>query len=170
MNISHPPSNKISILFLDPRFDEISSLDDSSIDREFFSNEVPFVVELSSSSSNSKMNREMRTVTNNHEHTLPTPSFGEVWNDIELKIVESISFMRRVITNTINPAESNTLWDLYIDRLNYCFKFLKKLSYEVVLEKFMLRLSDIMNLIMKLKKHAHMFLTRSKILAFSALE
>lgn len=45
-------------------------------------------------------------------------------------------FMRQIIINYVNPAESNTLQDRYMDQYIYCFTFLKNPSYEVVKEKF----------------------------------
>lgn len=78
--------------------------------------------------------------------------------------------MRQVITNCVNPPESNALRDQYMDWSIYCFTFFKKLSYEVVLEKFIPKLNEVMNLIMEIKKYVDESLPKSNILALLAPE
>lgn len=83
--------NQIDTHVFDPLFDDFFSLDDSYVDRELFSN------------------KEMRTPINNSEHTSPTLSFDELLIDIKFKIVESLSFIRKVVTNCVNPIKSNCI-------------------------------------------------------------
>lgn len=78
--------------------------------------------------------------------------------------------MRQAVTNHVIPAERNALWDRHMDWSNYCFKLLKDLSYEVVLEKFTSRFYEVMNMILKLKKYVDESLSRYKILALPAPE
>lgn len=78
--------------------------------------------------------------------------------------------MRKAITNGVNPAESNALQDQYRDWSNYGFKFLKDLSYGIVLENFSAKFYEVMNHILELKKYANKSLASSKILALLAPE
>lgn len=51
---------------------------------------------------------------------------------------------------------------------NYCFKFLKKISYDVVIENFIPIFSEVMTQILEIKKYVDESLARSKILALPA--
>lgn len=85
MNISPPSSNQINTPILDPIIEGLSLLEDSSIEKEFYSNKDPYVIELSSSSSELEISSKNRTPSINYEHTPHEPYFGEVWTYIELK-------------------------------------------------------------------------------------
>lgn len=149
------------------------SSDDSSVERELLSKE-PSVVQISSSTSDFEFDYEtsieVRTPTNIYVNTPQTPSFDEALADIKSKIVVSLSFMRKAITNGVNPAESNALRDQYREWSNCDFKFLKDLFYGIVLENFSARFSEVMNHILELKKYANKSLASSKILALLAPE
>lgn len=74
------------------------------------------------------------------------------------------------MTNVVNPAESNALCDWYMDWSIYGFTFLKNISYEVVLEKFVPRFTKVMTQILEIKKYDNGSLAKSKILALPTSE
>lgn len=76
--------------------------------------------------------------------------------------------MRHVITNYVKPAKSNGLWDQYLDLSIYNFTFLKNHSYEVVMEKFIPKFTEVMTLILEMKNYVDESLARFKILALPA--
>lgn len=76
----------------------------------------------------------------------------------------------QVSTGCVNPAERNALWDRYMDWFIYLFTFLKNLPYESVLEKFIPKFIEVMNLILEIKKYVDESLARSKILELPTIE
>lgn len=78
--------------------------------------------------------------------------------------------MRHVITNYVKPAKSNGSWNQYLDWSIYNFIFLKNLSYEAIMETFIPRFTEVMTLIMEMKKYVDESLARFNILALPAPE
>jgi hypothetical protein len=74
---------------------------------------------------------------------------------MENNVMESLSFMKQVVSTCINPAESDAMWTMYKKWFNYYINFVKELSYGVVLKKFSERFVTAMTpLTMMLKEEA----------------
>ncbi|MCH86403.1 hypothetical protein A2U01_0007260 [Trifolium medium] len=71
---------------------------------------------------------------------------------MEKKIVESLSFMRKAISNCINPTESDAMWKVYKKWFNYYINFVQELSYGVVLKRFSKRFVSAMDPIVTMLK------------------
>ncbi|GAU49867.1 hypothetical protein TSUD_366230 [Trifolium subterraneum] len=58
--------------------------------------------------------------TNIYEDAPLKLSFDETLADMEKKVVDSLSFMKKVVSTCVNPAESNAMWKVYKKWFNFC--------------------------------------------------
>lgn len=63
-------------------------------------------------------------------------SFDEVLTKVEARVVETLHFIKQVVTECVNPTESDAFWHQYRLWGVYYTNFLKELSYGVVLKNF----------------------------------
>lgn len=71
---------------------------------------------------------------------------------MEAHVVESLNFIRQVVTECVNPAESDLFSHQYRLWAFYYTKFLKELSYGVVLKNLSARSSVAMTVILEIKQ------------------
>lgn len=80
--------------------------------------------------------------------------------------MEGLRLMRLTVTTCVNPAQSNALWDQFMDWSNLCFSFLKDLASEVALGRF----KTILNHCLKLLRDSTLFPTMAKFLALQEIK
>lgn len=85
---------------------------------------------------------------------------------MESKFVESL----QVVTNCANPADSDALFDEYMNFLADYYKSQKDISYEEVLKNFSVKFPIEINTISEYKKFANRLKEKSKPLVLPAIE